>query len=357
MDVHHNRPTRVLVAGGAGYIGSHAVLRLLEAGHEVTVVDNLVRGNRAAIAAIERGVPGARLVFVEQRVGDRRAIATLLSDRRIDAVLHFAALAYVGESVDQPLRYYDFNTAETIGLLGAMMDTGVSTMVFSSTCATYGEPEASRIPIAETCPQDPVNPYGRSKYFVERILRDHIAACAKAGAPFRCTALRYFNVAGSDAKGRIGEDHRPETHLVPICLEVALGQRPSLTVFGGDYDTPDGTCVRDYVHVEDLIDAHLAALEAMTRDDAASDVLRTWNVGIGRGSSVREVVESCRRVTGHAIPTVDAPRRPGDPPTLYADGRKIRADLGWTPKFTDLDRIVESAWRWRAKHPRGYAST
>ncbi|MFO0872827.1 MAG: UDP-glucose 4-epimerase GalE [Phycisphaerales bacterium] len=347
---------RILVTGGAGFIGSHAALRLVESGHEVVVVDNLSRGRLGAIAAIDAMAPRGRFSFVRADVGDRALVGALLREHRIEAVMHFAALAYVGESVQEPLRYYGANTAATIGLLGAMVDAEVTRLVFSSTCATYGEPDASSIPIAETTPQRPVNPYGRSKLFVEQILQDHVAACAAAGRPFACAALRYFNVAGADARSRLGEDHRPETHLIPLCLEVALGRRPALTIFGTDYATSDGTCVRDYVHVEDLIDAHRMALAALD-DGVASASLRCWNVGLGRGHSVREVVESCRRATGRAIPTTSAPRRAGDPPILYADAGRIRGELGWMAKITDLDEIVASAWRWRKANPDGYAET
>jgi UDP-glucose 4-epimerase len=341
---------RALVTGGAGYIGSHAALRLLDEGHDVTVVDNLVRGHRGAIEVLQ-GVGGTRFTFVEADLAHTEALARAMELGRIDTVLHFAALTYVGESVDKPLDYFTANTAGGISLLRAMQQARVRRIVFSSTCATYGEPPQEEIPLRETLAQRPINPYGASKLLFERVLRDTCAAPAAEGAPpLAAVALRYFNVAGCDARGRLGEDHRPETHLIPIALEVALGKRGQLSVFGTDYATRDGTCIRDYVHIDDLIDAHLAALPAL-----AHGAFHAWNVGIGRGYSVREVIESCRRVTGHAIPTVDAPRRAGDPPMLYADPTAIARDLGWRAQRTDLDETVRSAWRWMQAHPRGYA--
>lgn len=338
----------VLVTGGAGYIGSHCALRLAEEGHRVTVVDNLVRGHRAAVDALKAACGGG-VRFVEADLADTRALASALRESRSDAVIHFAALTYVGESMERPLDYFHANVAGGISLLRAMRETGVRRIVFSSTAATYGEPGPESIPIREDTPQRPINPYGASKLAFEKVLRDEVAAL-RDPAPLAAIALRYFNVAGSDPKGRIGEDHRPETHLIPICLEVALGKRPHLTIFGEDYATPDGTCVRDYVHVEDLVSAHLSALDALRPGE-----FRAFNVGIGRGYSVREVLESCRRVTAHPIPAVAGPRRPGDPPSLYADPSAIRRDLGWQARWTDLDAVVATAWRWMKTHPRGYA--
>ncbi|MHC5003560.1 MAG: UDP-glucose 4-epimerase GalE [Planctomycetota bacterium] len=337
----------ILVTGGAGYIGSHAALRLLEDGHAVTVVDDLSRGNRAVIDVLK---PLGDLEFVEAGVGDRRIVVEAMRRRSVELVMHFAALAYVGESVQQPLRYYRQNTAASLALLEAMEEAGVRRIVFSSTCATYGEPPPAEIPIRETCPQRPINPYGRSKLMVEHMLFDHAAQKREAGEDFAFAALRYFNVAGNDRRARIGEDHKPETHLIPICLEVALGQREHITIYGTDYDTPDGTCIRDYVHVEDLIDAHVTAMRALRPGDA-----RTYNVGIGRGYSVREVIEASRRVTGVDFPAVEGQRRAGDPPTLYNDPTKVSTELGWTARVTDLDEIIETAWRWRSAHPDGYA--
>lgn len=336
-----------LVTGGAGYIGSHAALRLLEDGHAVTVIDNLVRGNRGAVVALQR--VGGDVRFFEGDVGDRPQLESLLRERDIQIVMHFAALAYVGESMQQPLRYYRANAAAALTLIEAMEAAGVKRMVFSSTCATYGEPPPHQIPIAEDCPQNPINPYGKSKLHVENFLFDYAHAKRMKRQDFAFAALRYFNVAGADRQGRIGEDHKAETHLVPICLEAALGQRESVSIFGTDYPTADGTCVRDYVHVEDLIDAHVTAMSMLKPGDA-----RAYNVGIGRGYSVREVIRACRAVTGVNFNEVLAARRDGDPPTLFANPCKIRDELKWQAKTTDLNRIIDSAWRWKRQHPNGY---
>ncbi|MEE8459367.1 MAG: UDP-glucose 4-epimerase GalE [Phycisphaerales bacterium] len=335
----------VLVTGGAGYIGSHAALRLLNDGHAVTIVDDLSRGNRGAVDVL---LPLGDACFVETSLADQAKLERVLSDRSIDMVMHFAAKAYVGESVRIPLEYYRTNTAGALTLLEAMVACGVNRLVFSSTCATYGEPAPELIPITERCPQQPVNPYGRSKLVVEQMLRDHQHA---AGDGFAFTALRYFNVAGCDAGGRLGEDHDPETHLIPICLQAALGQRERVAIFGTDYDTPDGTCIRDYVHVEDLIDAHVMAMDAMKAGQALA-----YNVGIGNGVSVREVIDAAHRVTGVDFAVTEADRRPGDPPTLYADPSRIKRELGWSARHTDLDDIIATAWTWLKTNPQGYAS-
>jgi UDP-glucose 4-epimerase len=337
----------VLVTGGAGYIGSHAALRLLTDGHAVTVIDDFTRGNRGAIEALHR--VGGDFRFEQGDVGDRTRVESILQSRGIELVMHFAALAYVGESVQQPLRYYRANAAAALGLIEAMDAADVRRMVFSSTCATYGEPAPQNIPIAETCPQRPINPYGTSKLHVENFLFDYAEAKRAKGEDFAFAALRYFNVAGSDSQGRIGEDHKPETHLIPICLEVALGQRPAIAIFGNDYPTPDGTCIRDYVHVEDLIDAHVTMMHALKPGDA-----RTYNVGIGRGYSVREVIEACRMVTGVNFKEVIGARRAGDPPSLYADPRKIRHELNWSASHSDLAAVIGTAWRWKKAYPSGY---
>ncbi|MHC5114060.1 MAG: UDP-glucose 4-epimerase GalE [Planctomycetota bacterium] len=332
----------VLVTGGAGYIGTHAVLRLLEGGHAVTVVDDLSRGHREAVRRLE---PLGDLVFVESDVGARERLAEVLRERGVDLVMHFAALAYVGESVQRPLAYYRANAAGTLALLEAMDDAGVARLVFSSSCATYGEPTEDDVPISETCPQVPINPYGRSKLAAEQMIAD-----AAARSPsFAATILRYFNVAGCDGQGRLGEDHRPESHLVPVCLEAALGQRPRVAIHGTDYPTPDGTCIRDYVHVDDLIDAHVTAMDAL-----APGTVRAYNVGVGHGHSVREVIDACRRVTGVAFDVVESDRRAGDPPVLYADAAKIRGELGWSATRRDLDATIADAWRWKQEHPNGY---
>ncbi|MEY3142518.1 MAG: UDP-glucose 4-epimerase [Planctomycetota bacterium] len=338
---------KILVTGGCGYIGSHAALRLLEDGHSVTVIDNLFRGHRAA-ADLLANEGGARFRFVEADIRDTDALVRTMREQGTEIVIHFAALTYVGESVEKPAEYFSNNLEGGLSILRAMRSAGVDRMVFSSTAATYGEPPQDAMPITESTPQRPVNPYGDAKLQFEMALRDECASSDRS-RPLAAIALRYFNVAGADPNGRLGEDHRPETHLVPICLEVALGKRPHLTIFGEDYPTPDGTCIRDYVHVVDLVDAHVAALAAL---EPAK--FKCWNIGIGRGYSVREVLESCRRVTGHAIPARLGERRAGDPPALYADPGSIRRDLGWKARFTDLDEIVATAWRWYQAHPNGY---
>ncbi len=327
---------RVLVTGGAGYIGSHAVKALLAHGHAPVVLDNLCRGHRAALPY---GVP-----FFHADLRDAHALGELFAQEPIDCIMHFAGLTYVGESVAQPLEYHDVNTVGSIRLLRAAADAGVKRFIFSSTCATYGEPAV--LPITEETPQNPINPYGNSKLMTERVLADH----AHADPAFAYAALRYFNVAGAAGDGSLGEHHEPETHLIPLLLQVALGRRDAVTLFGEDYPTPDGTCVRDYVHVDDLVHAHLLAMNALRDGDA-----RRYNVAIGRGYSVREVLDAARQVTGHPIPVRAGPRRPGDPATLFADARRIRAELGWEPRHTTLHSMIESAWRWFRDHPRGYA--
>ena len=328
-----------LVTGGAGYIGSHAVKALREKarGHNVAILDFLGRGHRQAVPA---DIP-----FYQLDLSETDAITKLLKREQIDYVMHFAALAYVGESVNQPLRYYRNNTAGTLSLLRAMDAVGVRRLVHSSTCATYGEPDPRHIPLTEDTPQQPINPYGWSKLFIERILRDY-AATRK---DFAFAAPRYFNVAGSAADGTIGEDHEPETHLIPLLLLTALGRRPEFTVYGVDYDTPDGTCIRDYIHVDDLVEAHVAVAEALADGDQ-----RFYNLGIGKGYSVSEVVAAAKRVTGVDFPVKTGPRRPGDPPTLFANADRVRRDLNWEARWTDIDAIIETAWRWFREHPDGY---
>ncbi|HBO45274.1 MAG TPA: UDP-glucose 4-epimerase GalE [Planctomycetaceae bacterium] len=330
-DKHFN----VLVTGGAGYIGSHAVRQLRAAGHRPVVVDNLFRGHREAVPD---DVP-----FHPADMAETDRLAAILDEHRIDCVMHFAALTYVGESVAEPLRYYENNTAGAISMLRAMAAAGVKRFVFSSTAAVYGEPE--EVPITEACPQRPINPYGHSKWMVERVLRDLAAADPEFGG----VALRYFNVAGCAADGSLGEDHEPETHLIPAILQAALGRRERLTIFGDDYPTPDGTCIRDYIHVEDLCDAHILAMDAF-----APGSLREYNLGIGRGYSVREVFDAAAKVVGREIPVEMGPRRPGDPAVLYADSSKIQRELGWTPRYLDIEAIIETAWRWFEMHPVGY---
>jgi UDP-glucose 4-epimerase len=325
----------IMVAGGAGYIGSHATKQLLDAGHRVLVVDNLYRGHRRAV--------DPRAVFHQADLAQTHILAELMAKHAIEAVMHFAALAYVGESVTDPLAYYKNNTAGTISMLMAMKEAGVRRFVLSSTAATYGEPQ--EVPIAETMRQEPINPYGWSKWCIERVLRD----CTAADPSFAFVALRYFNVAGTAADGSLGEDHDPETHLIPAILLAALGRREKITVFGTDYPTPDGTCIRDYIHVEDLCAAHIVALAALRPGD-----MRFYNLGIGKGYSVREVLDSARRVTQRDIPVEYGPRRPGDPAVLYSSPEKIHRELGWKARYQEIDPIVETAWKWFLAHPRGY---
>jgi UDP-glucose 4-epimerase len=324
---------KVLVTGGAGYIGSHAARLLQRAGHEVWVYDNLCLGHRAAVSA-------GRLI--EGQLMDRPRLVETLSDRGIEAVMHFAAFAAVGESVADPAKYYQNNVVASLNLLEAMRAAGVKLIVFSSTTATYGVPE--RLPITEEEPQRPINPYGFAKLVVEHALADYARAYGLGYA-----ALRYFNAAGASPEGDLGEDHDPETHLIPLVLQVALGQRPHITVFGDDYPTPDGTCIRDYIHVDDLGAAHVLALEKLEAGQGLQ-----LNLGTGRGHSVREVIEACRRVTGHPIPAQIGPRRPGDPPELVADARKAQRVLDWQPQYPEIEAIVRTAWKWHASHPRGY---
>jgi UDP-glucose 4-epimerase len=326
---------RILVTGGAGYVGSHCVRQLLRAGHEVCVYDNLSRGHAGAVP---------KGLLVQGDLADQTKVTALLRDRRIEAVMHFAAFALVGESVNEPHLYYGNNVLGSFHLLEAMRIAGVCRFVFSSTTATYGTPE--KIPIAETTPQAPINPYGFSKLVVERMLEDYAAAYQLGYA-----ALRYFNAAGAAPEGDLGEDHDPESHLIPIVLQVALGQREKITIFGDDYPTPDGTCIRDYVHIEDLASAHLAALDKLQPGRGLK-----LNLGTGRGYSVREVIEACRKITGHLIPEVMGARRAGDPPQLIADATLARKTLGWTPKYPTIESIVETAWRWHQSHPHGFKS-
>lgn len=323
---------RILVVGGAGYIGSATAQLLLDAGHEVIVFDSLVKGHRKAVPA------GATFVWGD--LADRIAIERTLRDYRIEAVMQFAAFIEAGESMKQPARYFRNNTSNTLNLLEACLDAGVNKVVFSSTAAVYGD--AGDDPIVETMPLQPINAYGESKRMVEIML-----SWFNQVHGLRYAALRYFNAAGG--RPERGEDHAPETHLIPLTLQVALGQRECIQIFGTDYPTPDGTCIRDYIHVEDLAMAHLLALQALEKHDRL-----IYNLGNGRGFSVREVIETCRRVTGHPIPAIEAPRRPGDPPILIASSEKIRRELGWEPRKPTLEEIVASAWEWHRRHPKGF---
>ena len=323
----------VLVTGGAGYIGSITVEVLRRHGEQVVVLDNLFRGHRAAL---DPDVP-----FYEGNLGDRDLIARITREHPIESCVHFAALAYVGESVTEPAKYYENNVEQGLRLLGALIEAGCKKLVFSSTCATYGVPE--QVPIPETHPQWPVNPYGWSKFMMERIMEDYDRAYG-----LKFVALRYFNASGCTEKK--GEHHEPESHLIPNVLFAAMGKRPYVSVFGSDYPTEDGTAVRDYIHVEDLAEAHWLALEYLRKGGDSN----YFNLGTGTGFSVMQVIEMARKVTGREIPVKMEGRRPGDPPRLVAVSDKARQVLGWTPKKGDLATIIESAWKWHQAHPDGY---
>ena len=325
----------VLVVGGAGYIGSHCVRQLAAAGHRPVVLDNLVYGHRGAVA---EGVP-----FYQANLGDEAAVAQVLKSEGIDIVMHFAAYCYVGESVTDPIKYYLNNAAATYHLLSAMLGVGVRRFVFSSTCATFGVPE--RLPMSEDLAQAPINPYGQTKLDVENALK----ALASTGS-LSFAALRYFNAAGASEDGSIGEDHHPETHLIPLAVDAAVGRRPSIQLFGTDYPTPDGTCLRDYVHVDDLSRAHIAVFDRL----AKPGVGLFYNLGTGTPTSNRQVIRAVEQATGRKITVVECPRRPGDPPALYADSAKAQRELGWKPRFPDIDSIVGTAWNWHRSHPNGY---
>jgi len=320
---------KIFLTGGAGYIGSVCTEQLLNEGHEVAIFDNLSEGHRGAVD------PRAR--FIEGDLAHREQIEAALSSCRSDAVMHFAANAQVGESMHNPSKYFRNNISNGLNLLDAMIAAGVRRMVFSSTCAIFGPPD--RLPIDETASPRPISPYGESKLTFEKLLRwyDEIY-----GVKFVC--LRYFNASGATEK--FGEDHRPETHLIPAVLKVALAQRPNLEIYGTDYDTPDGTCIRDYIHIVDLARAHILALGATPSG--------FYNLGTGGGSSVREVIAACRKITGRKIDTIEKPRRPGDPARLIASSEKIKNELGWRPQFQSLNAIIESAWKWHQKFPNGY---
>lgn len=322
---------KVFVTGGAGYIGSITATELLNAGHDVIVYDNLSTGHRDAVPK------GAR--FVRGDLGQPKKLARLLAEERPDAVMHFGAASLVPESVANPAKYYRNNVAYTLNLLHAMLEADVKRIVFSSTAAVYGIPKT--IPITENAPTNPINPYGESKLMIEWMLRRFDEAYG-----MRYAILRYFNAAG--ALPNRGEHHDPETHLIPLVLQVALGQRDHIKIFGTDYPTPDGTAIRDYIHVQDLASAHILALEAL---DEGS---RIYNLGNGQGFSVKQVIETARSVTGHPIPAVEAPRRPGDPPILIASSQRIQRELGWRPRFPSLRDIIASAWEWHRTHPNGY---
>ncbi|AFZ03049.1 UDP-glucose 4-epimerase GalE [Calothrix sp. PCC 6303] len=319
----------ILVTGGAGYIGSHTVLALKRAGYQVVILDNLVYGHRDLVEK----VLGVDLVVGD--TNDRVLLDDLFASRNIAAVMHFSAYAYVGESVTNPAKYYRNNVIGTITLLEAMLDASIKNFVFSSTCATYGVP--SIVPIPEDHPQNPINPYGATKLMVERILADFDGAYN-----FKSVRFRYFNAAGADPSGLLGEDHNPETHLIPLVLQTALGKRESVSIFGTDYPTDDGTCVRDYIHVNDLADAHVLGLEYLLKGGDSA----IFNLGNGNGFSVREVIDTARQVTGKPIAVVECDRRAGDPPALIGSGDKARQILGWEPKYSSLKDIITHAWQW-----------
>jgi UDP-glucose 4-epimerase len=326
----------VLVVGGAGYIGSHCVRQLIAAGHRPVVLDNLVYGHRGALS------PSVSLH--EVNLGDEAAVGRILRDERIDIVMHFAAYCYVGESVTDPLKYYFNNVSATLHLLNAMRAANVKKFVFSSTCATFGIPAS--LPIHENLPQAPINPYGQTKLDVENVLKSLATAHG-----FSFAAFRYFNAAGASEDGAIGEDHDPETHLIPVAIDVAIGKRPHLELFGTDYPTPDGTCLRDYVHVDDLSRAHIAVFDKLATPGSQF----FYNLGTGTPTSNREVIRAVEKIVGKTVKVIESPRRAGDPPSLYADSSKAQRELGWKVKFPDIESIVATAWKWHSTHPKGYA--
>jgi UDP-glucose 4-epimerase len=316
----------ILITGGAGYIGSHCVLDFQRAGYDCVVLDNLAEGHEQALQTEN---------FCKAELSDISQIREVFKKYPIEAVIHFAAFAYVGESVENPQKYYYNNVVNTLNLLNVMLENNVKKIVFSSTCATYGNPEY--VPIDEKHPQSPINPYGATKLMIERILKDYNEAYG-----LKYVALRYFNAAGADNEANIGESHRIETHLIPLVLQTALGKRDSIKVFGDDYDTPDGTCIRDYIHVNDLSSAHRLAFEQLN-NNGNSDI---YNLGIGKGYSVKEIIEKSEKITGKPINKQMVERRPGDPPRLVADNKKAREVLGWKPKFVEIEDIIQTAWNW-----------
>jgi UDP-glucose 4-epimerase len=323
---------RVLVTGGAGYVGSHAAKQLVQSGHDVVIVDNLAEGHRPAVG---------NLPFVSASLLDPERLIAAMKDHNIEAVMHFAAFAYVGVSVRDPAMYYHNNIVGSLTLLAAMREAGIDRIVFSSSCATYGIPQ--KVPITEDHPQNPISPYGFTKFVIERALADYSHAYGIGYA-----ALRYFNAAGASADGTLGEDHDPETHLIPLILQVALGQREYVEVFGTDYPTADGTCIRDYIHVDDLGSAHVRALEKLKPGMALK-----LNLGTGHGASVQEVIDLCREVTGRPIPARTVGRREGDPPQLVADASAAKRELNWQARYS-IREIIQSAWNWHREHPHGY---
>ena len=333
---------KILLTGGAGFIGSHTCVELVSAGHEPVIVDNLYNASPKVLERL-KVITGREIPFYEADVSDEKAMNAIFEKERFDAVIHFAANSQVGESMVNPLKYYDNNLGGTRTMLQSMIEHGVKYIVFSSTAATYGEPE--RVPILETDPTHPTNCYGETKRVMERMM------CWTAAATgLRYAALRYFNACGAHPDGSLGEAHFPETHLIPLVLQVANGQRSEISVFGSDYPTPDGTCIRDYVHVCDLAQAHILALEYLLRGGEST----AFNLGSGQGFSVREVIEEARRVTGHAIPAAEKARRSGDPARLVASSEKAQSTLGWRPRYSALSTILQTAWNWHRSHPMGF---
>ncbi len=326
----------ILVVGGAGYIGSHMCKHLSKHGYLPVVLDNLSRGHEKAV----KWGP-----FIEGSISDRNILKRVFSAHRIDAVMHYAAYCYVGESVTDPSMYYQNNLGDTICLLSAMVEAEVKKIVFSSSCAVYGEPK--EIPITENHPQNPINPYGRTKYMVEQVLDDF-----KYAYGVESVSLRYFNAAGADPEGELGEDHNPETHLIPLTIQAAAGKREEIRIYGNDYPTRDGTCIRDYIHVEDLAESHLLALKRLLSGKGGG----IYNLGNGVGYSVREVIDITKRITGKYIKDRVADRRDGDPAVLVGSSDKAKIELGWKPRIPDLESIVKTAWHWHQKHPNGYNS-
>lgn len=326
--------TNILVVGGAGYIGSCMSKQLAKHGYIPVVLDNLVCGHREAV----KYGP-----FFEGSMNDRRLLKEIFSDHPISAVMHFAAFCYVGESVENPAKYYRNNISNTLALLEMMLKEEIDKFIFSSSCSIYGEP--AEIPITEQHPKQPINPYGRTKWIVEQMLQDFEHAYG-----LKSISLRYFNAAGADSDGELGEDHEPETHLIPLVLKTALGQRSHVNIFGGDYLTPDGTCIRDYIHIEDLAEAHMLALERLLSGRPGG----VYNLGSTEGHSVKQVIDTAQRVTGKKIPTRVVDRRPGDPAVLVSSSEKASKDLGWKPRCPELGSIIETAWRWHRAHPHGY---
>lgn len=349
MFSRHDGVMHVLVTGGAGFIGSHATLRLLEDKHRVTIVDNLSRGNLGAVQMLEQLFPEPdRLQFIKADLGDSRAVDQLFATNAIDAVMHFAAVAYVGESMEEPLRYYKNITSNTLILLEAMKKHGVKKLIYSSTCATYGEPE--KMPITEETPQNPINPYGKAKKMSEDMILDYAKTTDLAA-----TILRYFNVIGSDPEGRLGEAPRPELRhhgrISGACFDAAMKIIPGLQVKGTDYETKDGTCVRDYIHVTDLVDAHVKALEKLKPSKVS-----IYNVGTGQGKSVKEFVDACKAATGVNVTVTYLDRRPGDYAEVWSDPKKINDELNWSAKYVDLTEALAMSWKWQQAHPHGYRS-